>query len=76
MIIEIEGPYSFKDVDGLKTPVYIFAPGAVRMDIGEVTIHTNGSLSFEVELDEPYRDLVTTASFDVPMRFIIRNKKS
>ncbi len=75
MIVEIEGPYSFKDVDGLKTPVYIFAPGGVRMEIGEVTVHTS-PLSFEVELNEPYRDVFTSASFDVPMRFVLNNKES
>lgn len=76
MAFDIEGPYSFKDANGLKTPVYIFAPGGVRLEIGVATVTVDGGMTFEVELDEPYRDSVAHASFDVPMRFsLIRSKE-
>lgn len=70
--MRIEGPFSFRKVDGMKTPVYIFAPGGVRMEIGEATVHLpmGGGMTFDVQLDEPYKD-VRSACFDVPMRFSV-----
>lgn len=69
----IEGPYSFKDVDGLTAPAYIFKSGAIRHNVGEVTVKVDGAMTFDVKLDEKYKDL-ETASFDVPMRFTYFNR--
>jgi hypothetical protein len=69
----IEGPYSFKGVDGLKTPAYIFKPGGERKDVGEVTVRVGESgMIFAVQLEEEYKD-IDTASFDVPMRYTYLN---
>jgi len=69
-MMKIEGPFSFKDIDGLKTPIYIFAPGGVRMEIGEATIHVDSGLTFDIHMEEAYKD-VNHAAFDVPMRYAI-----
>lgn len=69
----IEGPYSFKAVDGLKTPVYIYKPGAIRQDVGEVTVKVDGKMTFDVKLDEEHKD-VEMASFEVPMRYTYVNR--
>jgi hypothetical protein len=66
--IEIEGPYSFKDVDGLVTPAYIYLPGGEKKTVGKVTVRVSGGMTFAVDLLEEYKDL-ETASFDVPMRY-------
>lgn len=73
----IEGPFSFKDVDGLKTPVYFFLPGGERKEIGAVTVKVEGGMTFEVALAEQYKD-VDQAAFDVPMRYtyLRRSKKA
>lgn len=72
--MKIDGPYSHKAIDGLKVPIYISAPGAVRMEIGEVTVRSGKGLAFEVVLEGPYKD-IDTASFEVPMRFVIDNRE-
>lgn len=71
--MKIDGPWAFKDQDGVETPVYIFAPGAVRMEIGvaRAKIARPGGLQFEIELQEAYKD-VTMAAFELPMRFTIQ----
>jgi hypothetical protein len=66
--IEIEGPYSFKDVDGLVTPAYIYLPGGEKKTIGKVTVKVDGGMTFAVSLIEEFKDIETT-SFEVPMRF-------
>src|SRR4051812_631294 len=71
-MIEIEGPYSFKDVNGLKTPAYIFLPGGEKKIIGEVSIKVSGGMTFAVDLEAEYKD-IETASFDVPMRYTYMN---
>lgn len=69
----IEGPYSFKGADGLKTPLYIFLPGGERKDIGVVTVKVDGGMDFTVAMDPEHKD-VKTASFDVPMRYTYLNR--
>lgn len=71
---EIEGPYAFKGVDGLKTPVYIFLPGGERKNIGEVMVKVDGGMIFNIQLDEEYQG-IEHASFDVPMRYSAMNRK-
>jgi|tagenome__1003787_1003787.scaffolds.fasta_scaffold20990117_66 hypothetical protein len=74
--VQIEGPYSMKSVDGLKTPVYIFLPGGEgqRKHIGEATVSSGEpGMTFAVELNEPYKD-IETAHFDVPMRYVYLNR--
>lgn len=71
---EIEGPYSFKDVDGFKTLVYIFLPGGERKNVGEATVKVDGGMTFDIQLDEGYEN-IETGSFDVPMRFMGINRK-
>lgn len=71
--IQIEGPYSFKDVNGLKTPAYIFLPGGERKEVGKVTVRVSGGMTFAVDLDEDYKN-IETASFDVPMRYTYLNR--
>jgi hypothetical protein len=70
--MQIEGPYSFKAVDGLKTPAYIFKPGGEKKIIGEATVKVDGGMTFDVQLDEEYKD-IETASFEVPMRYTYLN---
>lgn len=69
---EIEGPYSFKAVDGLKTPVYIFVPGGEKKIIGEATVKVDGGMTFDIQMDEDHQD-IETGSFEVPMRFTARH---
>lgn len=69
MSIEIEGPYSFKDVDGLVAPVYIYEPGGKKKTVGKVAVKVQGGMTFEVSLVEEHKD-VKSASFEVPMRYI------
>src|SRR4051812_9611545 len=68
----IEGPFSFKDVDGLKTPAYVFLPGGVRKNIGEVTVRSGNGMTFDVQLDEDRKDM-EMAHFEVPMRYTYLN---
>lgn len=68
MSIEIEGPYSFKDVDGLVAPVYIYEPGGEKKIVGKAAVKVKGGMTFEVSLTEEYKD-IKMASFEVPMRF-------
>lgn len=72
--MKIEGPFSIKDVDGLKTPAYIFKLGGQRETIGEVTVKVSGEegMTFDVNLNEKYKDN-ETASFEVPMRYVYLN---
>lgn len=74
--MKIDGPWAFKGVDGLETPVYIFEPGGERKDIGvaRARIANPGGLQFEIELEEPYQN-VSMASFEVPMRFTVHPHK-
>jgi hypothetical protein len=72
--MKIDGPYSHKTIDGLKVPIYIFAPGAVRVEIGEVTVKSGEGLAFDVVLEAPYAN-IDTASFEIPMRFVIDNRE-
>lgn len=68
MNIKFVGPYASKVADGLTTPLYIFEPGAIRKDVGEVVVTVDGGMSFEVKLNEEHQD-VTQAVFEVPMRY-------
>ena len=70
--MQIEGPYSIKAVDGLKTPAYIFKPGGEKKIIGEAMVKVDGGMTFDVQLEEEYKD-IETASFDVPMRYTYLN---
>ena len=70
--VQIEGPYSFKAVDGLKTPVYIFKRGGEKKIIGEATVKVDGGMTFDVQLEEEYKD-IETGSFEVPMRYTYLN---
>jgi hypothetical protein len=70
---KIEGPYSFKGVDGLKTPVYIFKEGGEKKFIGEATVKAGDTgMTFAVRMDEEYKD-IETGSFEVPMRYTYLN---
>lgn len=66
--VNIDGPYAFKDVDGLVAPAYIYKPGGEKKFVGTVAVKVQNGMKFEVDLDEEYKDL-ETASFEVPMRF-------
>lgn len=69
----IEGPFSFKAADGLKTPAYVFLPGGEKKDIGEVTVKVDGGMTFDVQLDEDRKDMAM-AHFVVPMRYTYLNR--
>lgn len=70
--MQIEGPYSFKAVDGLKTPVYIYKRGGEKKIIGEATVKVDGGMTFDVQLDEEYKD-IENGAFEVPMRYTYLN---
>lgn len=70
---KIEGPWAFRGLHELRAPVYIFVPGGEKQEIGEVVVHTGKGMKFEINLKEGYED-VETASFEIPMRFIVRRK--
>lgn len=69
-MINIEGPYSFKDVDGLVAPVYIYQPGGEKQTVGKVVVKRG--MDFEVSLVEEHKD-TEMAVFEVPMRFTYMN---
>lgn len=71
---KIEGPWAFKGADGLETPVYIFLPGGEKKEIGKAVVKIGGSMKFTIELQDEYKDH-DLASFEVPMRFTVRQKK-
>ena len=71
---EINGPWGFKALEGLESPIYIFLPGGEKKIIGKAIVNIQHGLKFEIELEEQYKD-IETAAFEVPMRFTMRQKK-
>lgn len=74
-MLKIEGPYAAQDVDGLKTPVYIYDLYGQRRDIGEAKVNISNGLIFEVTLVPAYQHATVMAVVDVPMRFAILNQQ-
>lgn len=68
---KIEGPWAFRGLHELRAPIYIFVPGGEKQEIGEVVVHIDKGMKFEVNLKEGYEDF-EMATFEVPMRFNVR----
>jgi len=71
---KIEGPWAWRGLEGHETVLYIFEPGAKRVEIGKVTARIEKGLVFDFALDPDYRN-VESAGFEVPMRYNLIQKK-
>lgn len=70
---KVEGPWAFRGLNEMVTPLFRFLPGGEKQEIGEVVATTEKGLLFEISLKEGFED-IETASFEVPMRFHVKRK--